>query len=117
MIASSPRPRNERQVAKTGKVRYLAGCYFALAVLAVFVILAFREFTDPHDIWAFIELGILILCVPWVLVGAFRLLRQALDDCAVTAETKGQALDTMFGSESAYAAFQKCMHDKGYTNG
>jgi hypothetical protein len=24
-------------------------------------------------------------------------------------------LDTLFGSESAYAAFQKCMHDKGYT--
>jgi len=42
-------------------------------------------------------------------------LRKALSDCSVVASATRLDLDTLFGSESAYAAFQKCMHDKGYT--
>jgi len=42
-------------------------------------------------------------------------LRKTLDDCLANAAGKGQDLDTMFGSESAHAVFEKCMHDKGYT--
>ena len=42
-------------------------------------------------------------------------LSKALIDCDEQAAEKGRTLDTMFGSESAYATLQKCMHDKGYT--
>ena len=42
-------------------------------------------------------------------------LRKTLDDCLVDAAEKKQDLDTMFGSESTHAEFEKCMHDKGYT--
>jgi len=41
-------------------------------------------------------------------------LRKTLDDCLANASGKGRSLDTMFGSESAQAVFEKCMHDKGY---
>jgi hypothetical protein len=41
-------------------------------------------------------------------------LRKTLDDCLASAAGKGRDLDTMFGSESAQAVFEKCMHDKGY---
>jgi hypothetical protein len=41
-------------------------------------------------------------------------LLKALDDCSVVAAATPEALDRLFGSESAYAALQKCMHDKGY---
>jgi hypothetical protein len=42
-------------------------------------------------------------------------LRKTLNDCLVNASGKGRDLDTLFGSESAQTAFEKCMHDKGYT--
>ena len=42
-------------------------------------------------------------------------LLKALDDCSVAASATRQDLDTLFGSESAHAMFEKCMHDKGYT--
>ena len=42
-------------------------------------------------------------------------LRKTLTDCLANASGKGQDLDTMFGSKSAQAVFEKCMHDKGYT--
>jgi hypothetical protein len=44
-----------------------------------------------------------------------ELLRKALADCSVVASATRLDLDTLFGSESAYAAFQKCIYDKGYT--
>jgi hypothetical protein len=44
-----------------------------------------------------------------------ELLRKALVDCSVVASATRLDLDTLFGSESAYAAFQKCIYDKGYT--
>ena len=42
-------------------------------------------------------------------------LPKALDDCSVAAAATSQDLDHLFGSESAHAVFEKCMHDKGYT--
>jgi hypothetical protein len=42
-------------------------------------------------------------------------LRKALTDCAASSTGAGRELDTMFGSKSASATFQKCMHDRGYT--
>ena len=41
-------------------------------------------------------------------------LRKALSDCAAGSAGAGGQLDTMFGSESRFTVFQKCMHDKGY---
>src|SRR5262245_59557696 len=34
-----------------GKLAYRAGCYVALTLLAGFAILAFRQFSDPRDVW------------------------------------------------------------------
>jgi hypothetical protein len=42
-------------------------------------------------------------------------LRKTLIECHALAAGKNQELDTLFGSESTYTAFEKCMHDKGYT--
>jgi hypothetical protein len=39
-------------------------------------------------------------------------LRKALGDCDAA---RGEDLSTMFGSNSAFAQFQKCMHDRGYS--
>jgi len=61
-----------------GKLAYRAGCWVAVALLAVFVVLAFREFSDPSDIWALLQFGILISCVPWVFGGVARLVLQSV---------------------------------------
>jgi hypothetical protein len=59
--------------AKMSELAYWTGCGVALTIFAIFVLLSFREFSDPKDIWAFLELGILISCVSWALGGAARL--------------------------------------------
>jgi len=61
------------QGGKMGKLAYWAGCNVALGIFAIFVLLCFRKISDANDVWPFLEFGILISCVPWVLGGAARL--------------------------------------------
>jgi hypothetical protein len=56
-----------------GELAYRVGCTVGLGVFVVFAILAFSKFSDPHDLAAFLNLGVLILCVPWILGGVTRL--------------------------------------------
>jgi len=55
-----------------GEFAYRAGCYIALGLFSVFVWVAFREFSDPHDISGFIQFGVVISCVLWTIGSASR---------------------------------------------
>jgi hypothetical protein len=61
-------------MAKIGELAYSAGVYLALGIFLIFLVLAFREFSDQDAIWGFLQFGILISCLPWAIGSAVQLL-------------------------------------------
>ena len=61
----------------TGEFAYRVACTIGLGIFAVFAILAFSNISDLHDLGGFLNLGILISCVPWILGGVTRLVLQS----------------------------------------
>jgi hypothetical protein len=61
----------------TGELAYRVGYTVGLRVFAVFAILAFSNISDPRNLAAFLNLGVIISCVPWVLGGVTRFILQS----------------------------------------